>query len=398
MKHLIRLICSHWIAVVLSCLWLVPGAQGVPPLINYQGQLLDASGNPMATGDYNVEIKLYSAESGGAVVWGPQTFNGQSGTGLGPKVSVVQGHFNLILGPKDTADRNLVDIVGTNPSLFLELKVGSGNPIAPRQQLLTAPYALSAATTVNATKLNGYDWSPIFSGGDPVNGNFAVGVAHNTTDAKADFNGRIRVRQGIFGSAGIWFAQNGAFDRAFVGMLDNDNVGFYTAAGAGWAFRVNVNDGYTWALGLQLGPVRMSGSDGGPLFGPGLYFSGVQSVFLTEAAIYARAFTVSSDERLKENIETIEDPLGKLRAIRGVRYNFAKNESRKILNPEGRQLGVLAQDVQKVLPEAVSPAPDGYLSVNYNALIPVLLQAVKEQQTQIEILQAEVAALRRLTK
>ena len=60
-------------------------AQSVPQLVNYQGQLLDASGNPMPTGDYEVEVRLFPVESGGAVIWGPQIFNGQSGTGLGPK-------------------------------------------------------------------------------------------------------------------------------------------------------------------------------------------------------------------------------------------------------------------------------------------------------------------------
>jgi len=138
------------LTVLLSAAILSARGQSVPPLINYQGQLLDAVGNPMPTGDYDVEIRLFPVESGGALVWGPQTFNGQSGIGLGPKVSVVQGHFNLVLGPKDTADRNLLDIVAANPSLFLEIKIGTGSPIAPRQQLLTAPYALGAATAANA--------------------------------------------------------------------------------------------------------------------------------------------------------------------------------------------------------------------------------------------------------
>ena len=46
------------------------------------------------------------------------------------------------------------------------------------------------------------------------------------------------------------------------------------------------------------------------------------------------------------------------------------------------------------MPEAVTAAPDGYLSVDYNALVPVLLQAVKEQQNQIDALKAEMAALK----
>jgi hypothetical protein len=54
---------------------------------------------------------------------------------------------------------------------------------------------------------------------------------------------------------------------------------------------------------------------------------------------------------------------------------------------------VLAQDVQKVLPEAVSAGPDGSLAVSYDALIPVLLEAVKAQQQQIDQLRGELNAL-----
>jgi len=397
MKKLILLLAA---AVGLSSLPAM-AQTGVPQLINYQGQLLTPQGAPIANGDYTIQIALFPVESGGAVVWGPQTFNGQSGTGLGPKVAVVVGHFNLIIGPKDTADRNLMDAVADHPNLFLEIKVGSGTPITPRQQLLTAPYSLNSA---NATRLNGYDWSPIFSNGDPVNGNFAVGVDHSTTDAKADINGRMRVRQGIFGSSGIWFHQNSAPDRAFVGMLDDNRVGFYTAAGAGWAFTVDVTTGYSSALGLNLGdlsplnlgPARLAGSTS--FFGPGLlfksfYVGGVDNSYF-DGDIWANGVRITSDERLKENIAPIESPLDKLQEIRGVGFNFkpaASGESHH--RSSGRQLGVLAQEVQKVLPEAVSTGPDGSLAVSYDALIPVLLEAVKAQQQQIEELRGEVAAL-----
>ena len=127
---------------VLTCS--LAWSQAVPPLISYQGQLLDANGAPLPTGDYEVEISLFPVEAGSAAIWGPQKFNGQSGLGLGSKVPVVDGRFSLILGPTDTAGRELREVFKLNPSAFLELKVGAGNPIAPRQQMLAAPYALQA--------------------------------------------------------------------------------------------------------------------------------------------------------------------------------------------------------------------------------------------------------------
>lgn len=173
-------------------------AQSVPQLINYQGQLLDASGTPMPTGDYTVEVRLFPVQSGGGAIWGPQVFSGQSGIGYGPKVSAVNGRFNLILGPQDIDTNDLASVFAANSSVYLELKVGTANPISPRQQVLSAPFALSAANAVNAAnaanaanatnaqtatnalnaaKLNGYDWSSIFSGGNPASGTLSVASA-----------------------------------------------------------------------------------------------------------------------------------------------------------------------------------------------------------------------------
>ncbi len=389
MKTTIRFLAVTLGFTVSFSLW----AQAVPSLINYQGQLLAPNGTPIATGDYDVEISLYPVESGGALIWGPEVFNGESGTGHRPKVSAFEGRFNLVLGPEDTEDRDLAEIVAANPSLFLEIKVGSGNPIAPRQQLLTAPYALSAASAVNATKLNGQDWGALFANGDPANGNLGVGVA--PSEVRADFNGRMRVRQANDGSSGIWFQQNGVGDRAFVGMLDNNIVGFYTVAGAGWALRVDNITGDTTVLGLNIGPAHLSAYEG-TLFGErfnSFFVSNVDNSYF-EGDVWANGIKLTSDERLKENIETIDDPLSKIRAIRGVRFNFKAGAPRSHLDPHRRRAGVLAQEVQQVLPEVVTAAPDGYLAVDYEGLVPVLIEAVKEQQRQIEALKAEMASLK----
>jgi hypothetical protein len=125
-------------------------AQSIPPIIHYQGQFLDAKGTPVPTGDYEVQVQLFNFDSGGAAIWGPQNFNGQSGTGLAPKVSVVLGRFNMVVGPQDTAGHDLAGVLATNASLFLEVKVGTGRPISPRQRVLSTPYTLRAANTANA--------------------------------------------------------------------------------------------------------------------------------------------------------------------------------------------------------------------------------------------------------
>ncbi len=140
MKRAIQLFST---ALTLTLLAGLDGfAQSVPQLINYQGQLLDASGAPMATGDYSIEVRLFPVEAGGVAVWGPQVFSGQSGVGFGPKVAVVNGHFNLVLGPQDTATNDLAGVFAANASVFIELKVGTGSPISPRNKCFPRPLPL----------------------------------------------------------------------------------------------------------------------------------------------------------------------------------------------------------------------------------------------------------------
>ena len=93
--------------------------------------------------------------------------------------------------------------------------------------------------------------------------------------------------------------------------------------------------------------------------------------------------TINSDAKLKSNITTLGSTLSRLLLIDGKSYTIKTNES--IV-----KIGLLAQEVQKVFPELVKQANDtkGMLSVNYQGMVPVLLNAIKEQQAQIKELKA----------
>ncbi|MCP4110438.1 MAG: hypothetical protein GY749_33780 [Desulfobacteraceae bacterium] len=116
----------------------------VPQLINYQGMLTDASGQPMETKEYKLSFSIFTQATGGTAVWGPQVF---------AKAPVVRGHFNVILGPKDTTGRNITDAFASD-NTYLEITIDNGNPVEPRQQILSAPYAMHAQ---QAEKLKGLD-------------------------------------------------------------------------------------------------------------------------------------------------------------------------------------------------------------------------------------------------
>lgn len=103
--------------------------------------------------------------------------------------------------------------------------------------------------------------------------------------------------------------------------------------------------------------------------------------------ITASDFITSSDRRLKTNITPLEKSLDKVMKLNGVTFNWDKS-----VRPNAStslQYGFIAQEIEKVIPELVSEGSDGYKTVNYMGVIPVLTQAMQEQQQEIEQLKDE---------
>ena len=96
--------------------------------------------------------------------------------------------------------------------------------------------------------------------------------------------------------------------------------------------------------------------------------------------------SINSDARLKANIISLGNTLAKVLQIDGKSYTMKKDENNK------QKIGVLAQDIEKVFPELVSES-NGVKSVNYQGLVPVLINALKEQQKEIDELKEMVQAL-----
>ena len=132
----------------------------------------------------------------------------------------------------------------------------------------------------------------------------------------------------------------------------------------------------------------------------------------------------SSDRRLKENFKPIESPLDKVKQLNGLYFDWNKVSEDAGFIPDHKQndVGLIAQDVEKILPQAVAPAPfdtdvittpkdpkdknagvtqekisisgEDYLTVKYEKLVPLLVEAIKEQQEQIESLKSEINNLK----
>jgi hypothetical protein len=96
----------------------------------------------------------------------------------------------------------------------------------------------------------------------------------------------------------------------------------------------------------------------------------------------------SSDERLKKNIEIISNPIQKVQSLKGVTWNW-KDEASEAQKATPA-LGVIAQDVEKVLPQLVDTRDNGYKAVDYGKLTGLLIEAIKEQQKQIDELKSRL--------
>jgi len=93
----------------------------------------------------------------------------------------------------------------------------------------------------------------------------------------------------------------------------------------------------------------------------------------------------SSDKRLKDNIEVIPDALDKVKQIRGVSWDW-----NDLTDLEGHDVGVIAQELEQVLPELVVDRTNGFKAVRYEKIVALLIEAVKDQQSQIDELKSKL--------
>jgi hypothetical protein len=106
--------------------------------------------------------------------------------------------------------------------------------------------------------------------------------------------------------------------------------------------------------------------------------------------VRAHSFDVSSDKNFKKNIQPLRGSLNKVLQLQGVQYEWNTQDFPRRGFDTTIQDGFIAQDIEKVLPELVHKGADGYKAVDYIQLIPFLVEAIKEQQAQINSLKAQL--------
>jgi hypothetical protein len=152
--------------------------------------------------------------------------------------------------------------------------------------------------------------------------------------------------------------------------------------------RININSQSAWgafqsASAYSASAVAIFATTGSNTFKDDQVISG--SIYVTGDVV---AYS-TSDERLKDNIQLISNPIEKVQQLRGVEFDWNANS---MFKAGKHDYGVIAQDVEKVLPELVKETHTGYLGVDYDKIVGLLIEVVKEQEKRIKELENKIGS------
>jgi len=288
-----------------------------------------------------------------------RTSANQALTGISSVAMPGSTSGTLTLQPAAAAGTNTITLpaatgtVTLNGNTFFVGTTSIANNRASASQTLTgvsidgnAATATTASSVTNGLTTSNYSSYALPIGGGTMNG-VLIGKAQpdNVTILNANDTGNFSVRSiGGVGPASMSFHRPGAY--ALNMGIDTDNV-----------FKIG-----GWSAGILV-----SITSAGNMTIPG-------------------TLTINSDIKLKENLVPISNALDKVKALTGYNYNRIGSES--------LEMGVVAQEVQAVLPELIHADSEGTLSVAYQNMVALLIEAVKEQSAEIAALKEQVKELR----
>jgi hypothetical protein len=121
-------------------------------------------------------------------------------------------------------------------------------------------------------------------------------------------------------------------------------------------------------------------------------------ILRASSAVVSTAFTACSDSRFKQNITPLSNALENVIKLQGVTYDWRKKEFPDRYFNDKKQIGIIAQDLEKIYPELVDTDEKGYKSVDYSKITPILIEAIKAQNETLNNQQKEIEALKNQMK
>lgn len=234
-----------------------------------------------------------------------------------------------------------------------------------------------ASQRTGVGNVNGLDFYTNHTPRMSVTNGGSVGIGTTAPNTALDVNGHMTVRSGTI--------QNGG--SAIAGISD---LGLYSLISGNWLRLV------TNGAPIQFFTDSTQGVSPSPV---------ANSIAMTIntgnsprldvfGTVRANGSVLTSDIRFKSNIAPVSDALDTILNLRGVTFDWRRDGGLANRFPEGRQIGFIAQEVEKVLPDVVSTDADGYKSVAYQNIVPVLVEAVKTLKADNDSKTAQIAALK----
>ena len=283
--------------------------------------------------------------------------------------------------------------IGASPSSFYKLKVEAD---------ATTKYAGHFMSKNNSDTAYGVYGCAGGNGGSINYGVYGIATGADTNWA-GYFNGSLRVvgyaaLGAAIPTARVHIGHTGLVDTLRIDdqgddptpfVIDNDgNVTIGAASGSAKIHFIHAGNGDTFRVDDDSGDSTPFVIDVDGNVGIGTN-SPTRKLFVNGDSGGTTAWYNDSDARLKKNINTIENALQKVQCLHGVEFEWVNTEN----HPKGKQIGFIGQETKEVVPEVVDIKDEAY-SMQYAPLTALLVEAVKEQQNQIETLQKEIKTLK----
>jgi hypothetical protein len=228
--------------------------------------------------------------------------------------------------------------------------------------------AIGSYNIISGTPEAWYTWEPLF-------------IVGNGTSESTRSNAMTVYKNGNVDLAGSINLNNGIKGRAL--FINGDEALWYGDNGSGNCFSWGYGGTYNvFADKMSIGTTGYPGS---------------YTLYVVGNAYTTGSWLTPSDVRWKKNISDLGSVINELESLNPVTYDWRKDEFPDKKFEDGRQIGLVAQDVEKVFPDLVKTDEQGYKAVAYDKLSVILLQGLKEQQKQIDQMKEEIADLKKTT-
>jgi len=262
---------------------------------------------------------------------------------------------------------NTSNIANNSLSITNKAAKGANSDITSITGLTTA-----LSVTQGGTGVTALDDITLSSFEDDLNGTYVELANAQTISGTKTFSVAQRFATGIESSPSISFNSNSTYTTGF--YLSNPHEISISRDGV-QKFKFDAN-GFQCLL---TGTSQFTGHLQAHCLGIGTSPSTVSGEIRASGDVTAN---YSSDKRLKKNIKSISGALDKLSTINGVEFDWIEKEG--VHSHKGHDVGVIAQEVEEVLPEVVVTRDNGYKAVNYEKIVPLLIEAIKDLKAEVD--------------